>query len=43
MEIILENIKAKDWEFQTTLSSEDIIGITGPEYNELLDILSLTL
>ena len=41
MEIILENIKAKDWEFQTTLSSEDIIGITGPEYNELLDILSL--
>ena len=41
MEIKLENIKTNEWEFTTTLSSEDIVGITGPEYEELLQILSL--
>ena len=41
MEIKLENLKLNDWELNTTLSSEDIIGITGPEYEEVLEILSL--
>ncbi len=41
MEIVLENIKMNDWEFTTTLSGNDIIGITGPEYEEILDILNL--
>ena len=41
MEIVLENINENDWEFSTTITSSDIIGITGPEYEELLDILSL--
>lgn len=41
MEIKLENLKLNDWEINTTLSSEDIIGITGPEYEEVLEILSL--
>lgn len=41
MEIKLHNIKENDWEFSTVLSSEDIIGITGPEYEELLEILHL--
>ena len=37
----LENIKQDDWELTTTLSSSDMIGITGPEYAELLNILTL--
>ena len=41
MEVILENIKQDDWELTTTLSSSDMIGITGPEYAELLNILTL--
>ena len=41
MEIVLENVKQDDWELTTTLSSNDIIGITGPEYEELLNILTL--
>lgn len=41
MEIKLENIRINDWEFSTELSSENIIGITGPEYEELLEILRL--
>ena len=41
MEIALHNIKANDWEFSTVLSSEDIIGITGADYEEFLEILSL--
>ena len=41
MEVILENINEQDWEFSTILSSSDIIGITGPEYEELLNILTL--
>ena len=41
MEVILENINEQDWEFSTIISSSDIIGITGPEYEELLDILTL--
>ncbi len=41
MEIKLQNIKADDWEFSTTLSSENIIGITGSEYEKLLEILRL--
>ena len=41
MEIVLENINENDWEFSATITSSDIIGITGPEYEELLDILSL--
>lgn len=41
MEIKLENIRINDWEFSTVLSSKDIIGITGPEYEELLKILHL--
>ena len=41
MEIVLENINENDWEFSTTITSSDIIGITGPDYGELLDILSL--
>lgn len=41
MEIILENIKQNDWEFSTTLSGKEIIGITGTDYEELLDILRL--
>ena len=36
MEIALHNIKANDWEFSTVLSSEDIIGITGADYEEFL-------
>ena len=38
MEIIFENIKSNDWEFSTTLTGEDIIGVTGPEYEELLEV-----
>ena len=30
MEMKLENIKINDWEFSTELSSDSIIGITGP-------------
>ena len=41
MEIVLENVKQNDWELTTTLSSNDMIGITGPEYEELLNILTL--
>lgn len=41
MEIKLDNIKANSWEFSTTLSSKHIVGITGPEYEELLKILRL--
>ena len=41
MEIELENIKINDWEFSTNLSSNDIIGITGPDYSEFLNIISL--
>ena len=41
MEIIFENIKSNDWEFSTTLTGEDIIGVTGPEYEELLEVLRL--
>ncbi len=41
MEVMLENIKTKDWEFSTTLSSEELIGISGPDYEELLEILKL--
>ena len=41
MEIVLENINENDWEFSTTITSSDIIGVTGPDYEELLDILSL--
>ena len=41
MEMKLENIRTNDWEFSTELSSENIIGITGPEYEELLEILRL--
>ena len=41
MEIKLENIRTNDWEFSTELSSDSIIGITGPEYEELLEILRL--
>lgn len=41
MEVILENIKQDDWELTATLSSSDMIGITGPEYAELLNILTL--
>ena len=37
MEIALHNIKANDWEFSTVLSSEDIIGITGADYEEFLE------
>ena len=43
MEVMLENIKTKDWEFSTTLSSEELIGISGPDYEELLEILKLAL
>ena len=39
MEFFLENFNENDWEFSTTITSSDIIGITGPEYEELLDIL----
>ena len=38
---MLENIKQNEWEITTTLLSDEIIGITGPEYEELLDIFSL--
>lgn len=41
MEIVYDNIKSNDWEFSTMLTGEDIIGITGPEYEELLGILRL--
>lgn len=41
MEVKLENIKINDWEFSTVLSSENIIGVTGPEYEELLEIFHL--
>lgn len=41
MEVVLENVKQNDWELTTTLSSNDMIGITGPEYEELLNILTL--
>ena len=41
MEIKLENIRKNDWEFSTSLSSDDIVGITGSEYEELLEILRL--
>lgn len=41
MEVKLENIKKNEWEFSTVLSSDNILGVTGPEYNEFLDIISL--
>ena len=41
MEIVLESIKEKDFEFTTTISSDYITGITGTDYEELLEILTL--